>query len=97
MHQLNSAPNTAEDNSKLLSALRSERARCREFEKVAKTARAMENRLQQVEQLLQRLAADQQALRAEVRRETAPLATVVAEVNELGTAIEQVQALLRAE
>lgn len=95
MEQISSAPNTGEDNSKLLSALRAERARCKEFEKVAKAAIAIGDKLQQVEQLLQRVAADQQALRAEVRRETAPLATVVAEVNELGTAIEQLQTLIR--
>lgn len=97
MEQSVSAPNNPVEVENLLSALRSERVRCKAFEKAAKAVAGVDQRLQRLERLCERLAADQQALRAEVRRETAPLATVVAEVNELGTAVEQVQALLRAE
>ncbi len=87
-----SAPNITEENRKLLSALRNERVRCKEFEKVAKTARSLHERVQHLERLCERLVADQQALRAEVRRDLAPLNTVLAEVNDLGTAVDQLQA-----
>ena len=90
MEQFDSAPNSPVEVEKLLTALRSERVRCKAFERTARAALNIASRVERLERLCDRLAADQQALRAEVRRELAPLATVVQEIEDLGASVQQI-------
>ena len=89
MFDLDSASNQPVDHSKLLSALRSERAARKTFEKAAKDVAQFEDRLQRVEAMLSRLVGDQRDLRAEVRRDLAPLNTALTELEDLGEAVAQ--------
>jgi uncharacterized protein YlxW (UPF0749 family) len=78
-----------QDVQRLKAALQAERVRCKGFEKAARVALALADRVAALEGLTERLAADQRELRAETRRELAPVRTLTQEVEDLGAAVQQ--------